>query len=200
MVVVDEENILRIFIMCVNIKIISFSFRLRINLIHVCKSTFALIYWHIKYFIYIHEFVYVCVCARLCTRSRKNECWKKIGKIKELQRGKSSHTTHAISYDSYRARTPFWLQFFKSLFLHTTRFFDYMAISVMFMCVDVFFFSISKKKLLFTCHSSIYNSFYFRVWWFLSKREVVSSSLCCCQNGHAWHVNSNGNLIMIVLF
>lgn len=146
MVVVDEENILRIFIMCVNIKIISFSFRLRINLIHVCKSTFALIYWHIKYFIYIHEFVYVCVCARLCTRSRKNECWKKIGKIKELQRGKSSHTTHAISYDSYRARTPFWLQFFKSLFLHTTRFFDYMAISVMFMCVDVFFFSISKKK------------------------------------------------------
>lgn len=78
-------------------KLFLFSFRLRINSIYVCKSTFALIYWHTKYFLYTF------VCVRLCMRSKKINKWMfffllQKGKINELKWGKSSHTTHAISY------------------------------------------------------------------------------------------------------
>lgn len=114
----------------------------------------------------------------------------------------------------YRARTTFWLRFAQCIFcLCTSRNFDYMAISVNFMrtCQYTYMCEYNYKCVcVWVCERA-----FFHFWnssslvWVLSFRRFVSVnvSLCLCffyqivsRNGHARHVDSNGNLITIVLF
>lgn len=144
--------------MCVNIKIISFSFRLSQNKFNSCMQ----IYFCFN--LLTHKIFHLCVCihmacswsscVRLCTLIKKKKMNMRWNKRITVRKKWSHYTRHILC--CYRARTPFWLQFFKS-----DRFFFISHTTFLWLHDHCCCAGREKKCLLFTCSVCLSVAFVF---------------------------------------